>query len=183
MPAAGAAGGDRSGLPPSEEKGCNRVLIWIAGHRFLTEWTASMLLVDVNVLTYAYREEMPGHRSYLNWLRHCVESERPYGLSDLVLSGFVRVVTHPGIFSPPSPLKSALQFVNELRAQPNCVIVAPGPRHWEIFNRLCQAARATGNLVADAYLAALAIESGSELITADRDFARFPGLRWRHPLQ
>jgi hypothetical protein len=63
------------------------------------------------------------------------------------------------------------------------VPVTPGQRHWEIFTRLCTAVGARGNLVADAYFAALAIESGSELITTDRDFARFPGLRWRHPLE
>src|SRR5438477_407916 len=69
-----------------------------------------------------------------------------------------------------------------LRARPNCVPIAPGPRHWEVFTGLCRRAGARGNLVPDAYLAALAIESGSEWITADRGFARFPGLRWRHPL-
>lgn len=60
--------------------------------------------------------------------------------------------------------------------------MSPGERHWEIFTRLCRSARARGNLVPDAYLAALAIESGTEWITTDRDYARFPGLRWRHPL-
>jgi len=75
-----------------------------------------------------------------------------------------------------------LAFADALRSQPNAVIVAPGPRHWEIFDRLCRHVEARGNLVPDAYLAALAIESGSEWITAVRDFSRFPGLRWRHPL-
>lgn len=80
------------------------------------------------------------------------------------------------------PLDAALGYVEALRGQPNAVVVAPGSRHWEIFSHLSRAVRAKGNLVADAYLAALAIESGSEWITDDRDFARFPGLRWRHPL-
>lgn len=80
------------------------------------------------------------------------------------------------------PLDAALRFVEGLRAQPNAVVVTPGHRHWEIFSRLCREVEAKGNLVADAYLAALAIESGSELITTDRHFARFRGLRWRHPL-
>ncbi len=111
-----------------------------------------------------------------------LESYEPLGLSELVLSGFVRVATHPRVFSPPAPVERALDFVDALRAQPNAVIVAPGARHWAIFDRLCRAAAAKGNLVADAYLAALAIESGSEWITTDRDFSRFPGLRWRHPL-
>lgn len=111
-----------------------------------------------------------------------VGSDEPVGLSEFVLSGFVRVATHPRVFSPPAPIERALEFANALRAQPNAVVVSPGARHWEIFERLCLGAGAKGNLVADAYLAALAIESGSEWITTDRDFSRFPGLRWRHPL-
>jgi uncharacterized protein len=103
-------------------------------------------------------------------------------LSDLALSGFLRIVTHPAIYSPPTALREAVAFVENLRGQPNCAIISPGPRHWAIFVRLCQAASVTGNLVLDAYFAALAIESGSEWITADRDYARFPDLRWRHPL-
>jgi toxin-antitoxin system PIN domain toxin len=99
-----------------------------------------------------------------------------------VLSGCVRVATHPRIFSPPAPVDQALAFATALRAQPNAVVLNPGGRHWEIFERLCLAAGAKGNLVADAYLAALAIETGSEWITTDHDFSRFPGLRWRHPL-
>jgi toxin-antitoxin system PIN domain toxin len=79
-------------------------------------------------------------------------------------------------------LDRALAFADALRAQPNAVVVAPGDRHWGIFRQLCIGAGAKGNLVADAYLAALAIESGSEWITTDRDFSRFAGLRWRHPL-
>jgi toxin-antitoxin system PIN domain toxin len=103
-------------------------------------------------------------------------------VADLVLAGFLRVVTHPRVFATPSPLEDALDFVARLRAQPGCVVLAPGPRHWEVFTRLCRVAGAKGNLVPDAYLAALAIETGSEWITTDRDYARFAGLRWRHPL-
>ncbi len=76
----------------------------------------------------------------------------------------------------------ALDFVHELRGRPNRVEVRPGRRHWELFVALCQQVGAKGNLIADAYLAALALESGSEWVTTDRDYARFPGLRWRHPL-
>jgi toxin-antitoxin system PIN domain toxin len=111
-----------------------------------------------------------------------VGSDEPFGLSELVLSGFVRVVTHPLVFDPPAPTDRALAFADALRGQPNAVIVTPGPRHWEVFERLCLAAGAKGNLVPDAYLAALAIEHGCELVTTDSDFARFRGLRWRHPL-
>ena len=103
-------------------------------------------------------------------------------MADLVLSGFLRVVTHPRIFSDPTPIDLAMTFAEEIRGRPNCVGVNPGPRHWPIFAELCLKAGAKGNLVADAWLAAIAIESGSEWITTDRDYARFPGLRWRHPL-
>jgi toxin-antitoxin system PIN domain toxin len=142
-----------------------------------------MLLPDVNVLVYAYRSDSPDHRAFRRWLDQVLAADQAYGMADLVLAGFLRVVTHPRIFSPPSPLESALRFVDEIRGQPNCVTLAPGPRHWDIFIRLCRAANVKGNLLADAYLAALAIESGSEWVTTDRDFSRFPGLLWRHPLR
>lgn len=141
-----------------------------------------MILPDVNVLVYAFDNRSPEHTRIHDWLEETIESESNYGLSDLVLSGFLRVVTHPRIFIHPSSLDRALLFVSTIRDQPNCLRVAAGARHWDIFTRLCRDAQTKGNLVPDAYLAALAIESGSELITADRGFGRFPGLRWRHPL-
>ncbi len=104
-------------------------------------------------------------------------------MSDLVLSRFLRIATHRRIFDPPTPLDEALAFVETIRSAPSCVALAPGRSHWEIFTRLCRAVEARGGLVPDAYLAALAIESNSEWITTDRDFARFPGLRWRHPFE
>lgn len=134
------------------------------------------------MLVHAFHEGAPDHVRYRAWLTAAAESDEPMGVSDLVLSGFVRVVTHPRVLSPPAPVDRALAFGNALRNQPNAVAVAPGARHWEIFERLCLAVGAKGNLVPDAYLAALAIESGSEWITTDRDFSRFDGLRWRHPL-
>ncbi len=141
-----------------------------------------MILCDVNVLVYAYREEAPDHARYADWLRDTVASDEAHGVSDHVLSGFVRVVTHPRVFNAPAPIDDALAFARTLREQPNAVPVSPGERHWDIFERLCREAGAKGNLVPDAYLAAVAIEHGAELVTTDRDFARFPGLRWRHPL-
>lgn len=141
-----------------------------------------MILCDVNVLVYAYRTEAPEHVRYARWLREAIASEQAYGVSELVLSRFLRVVTHPRGMTTPAPMESALAFADELRQQPNAVHLSPGSRHWDVFARLCSEANATGNLVPDAYLAALAIEHGAELITTDRDFARFPGLRWRHPL-
>lgn len=142
-----------------------------------------MILLDVNVLVYAARTDAPRYDEHRRWLDSVVKAEAPFGLSELVLSGVVRILTNPRVFVNPMPLDAALAFVNGLRQQPNAVVIQPGPRHWELFSRLCRAVRARGNLVADAYLAALAIESGSEWIADDRDFARFPGLRWRHPLE
>lgn len=141
-----------------------------------------MLLCDVNVLVYAHREDAPDHEAYRAWLEDVINGAAAYGIVDLVLSGFLRVVTHPRVFRQPTPLTQALAFVEELRSQPNAVVVRPGPHHWEIFTRLCTAGGAKGNLIPDAYLAALAIESGSDWITTDRGFGRFPELRWRHPL-
>lgn len=141
-----------------------------------------MILVDVNVLVYAKRLDSHHHEEFRAWLEEIVHSETIFGISDVVLSGVVRILTHPRIFAEPTQLEEALQYVNELREQRGCVIVSPGERHWGIFTRLCKAVGARGNLVSDAFHAALAIESGAEWVTADRDYARFPGLRWRHPL-
>jgi toxin-antitoxin system PIN domain toxin len=142
-----------------------------------------MVLPDVNVLVYAHRADSPDHQEYRQWLQDLVNGDAAFGMADLVLSGFLRVVTHPRVFQDPSPLDSALEFVNQIRSRPGFVSVAPGDRHWDIFEGLCRTADARGNRVPDAYLAALAIEHGAEWVTTDRDFARFPGLRWRHPLR
>ena len=141
-----------------------------------------MILPDVNVLVYAHRTDVPDHVKYFDWLEELRSREEPFAVSDLVLVGFLRIVTHRRIFEKPTSFETARSFTEEIRSAPNCVLVRPGPRHWEIFVRLCKDAGAKGNLVPDAYLAALAIESGCEWITTDRDFSRFPGLRWRHPL-
>ena len=140
-----------------------------------------MLLIDVNVLVYAYREDAPDHTHFRDWLADLLESKKPFGVAELVLSGFLRITTHPKIFNPPSPLQDALSFVETLRAQPGYTAVAPGPRHWQIFLQLCKATSAVGNFIPDAYLAAIAIESAREWITTDRGFDRFPGLQWRRP--
>jgi toxin-antitoxin system PIN domain toxin len=142
-----------------------------------------LLLCDVNVLVYAHREDSTGHRRYREWLEALVNGEQAYAMSGLVLSGFMRVVTHPKVFERPSTLRDAIAFCAQLREQPGCVHVQPGPRHWDIFRRLCLEGSVRGNLVSDAYIAALAMESGCELVTTDRDFGRFEGLRWRPPFQ
>lgn len=141
-----------------------------------------MRLLDVNVLVYAFRVDAPEHPAYRDWLARLVGSDEAYAVSDHILSGFLRVVTHPRVFRTPTPLELALAFADAFRHGPNAVPVVPGGRHWGIFSRLCRDGAARGNLIPDAWLAALAIESGCELVTADRDFARFADLRWRHPL-
>lgn len=135
------------------------------------------------MLVYAHRGGTAEHEQIGMWLEEVANGSAPFGLSTLVLSGMLRVVTHPRVFADPSPLDTAMEFVEELRARPNCVEIAPGPRHWEIFANLCRDTGATGNEVPDAYHAALAIESGSEWITTDRGFARYEELNWRHPLE
>lgn len=140
-----------------------------------------MQLVDVNVLVYSHRKDAPDHERYRSWLETWLNADTAFGMSDLVLSGFIRVVTHPRVFNRRTPTDLALKFVNAIRSRPNRVPVSPGQNHWSLFIRLCERTGTKGNLVPDAYLAALAIESGSEWITTERDYSRFPGLRWRHP--
>ena len=97
------------------------------------------------------------------------------------MSGFLRIVTNPRVFDDPTPLDIALGEVERIRERPNYVPVRSGQRHFDIFTSLCREGNAKGNLVADAYLAALAIEHGCEWVSFDRDFARFPGLNWSKP--
>ena len=140
-----------------------------------------MVLPDVNILVAAYRSDAPAHARCRAWLEKTLGGDEAFAVAELALSGFLRVATHPRVFALPSPLDEAIQFVNIVRSQPHCVTISPGARHWKIFSRMCRDAEATGNLVPDAYFAALAIEHGCEWITLDRDFARFDGLRWRTP--
>jgi toxin-antitoxin system PIN domain toxin len=128
------------------------------------------------VLVYAHREDAPQHAFYRDWVADLVGAPEPFGVADLVLSGFLRIVTHSRVFTDPTPIDQAVVFCETLRSRPNAVVVAPGARHWRLFIDLCQGSAARGNLVPDAYFAALAIESGSTWATADRDYSRFPGL-------
>ena len=140
-----------------------------------------MVLLDVNVLVTAMREDAPRHREIKAYVEGLRRAPEPFGLSDLVLSGTVRILTHPRVFIPPTPSDDARAYVTALRATPNAVVVAPGPRHWELFVGLLEQSGAIGNLVSDAWHAALTIEHGCEWITDDSDYSRFPGLRWRRP--
>lgn len=141
-----------------------------------------MLLPDVNVLIYAHRPEAQNHAAYARWLTELATGREPFGLSELVAFGFFRVVTNRRAFLAPTPPALAMQFLDELMARPGCRLIRPGPQHFGIFRELCSKTAAAGAFVADVYHAALAIEHGCEWVTSDGDFARIPGLRWRHPL-
>ena len=140
-----------------------------------------MILPDVNVLIYAFRTDVPQHDVCGPWLKGVVTGDARFAISCLALSAVVRVTTSRRAFTQPSQLERVFPFCESLLAQPHCQIVEPGERHWEIFRRLCLETSTRGPRVTDAWFAALAIEWGCEWITLDRDFARFPGLKWQEP--
>lgn len=141
-----------------------------------------MIACDVNVLIYAYNDDEPRSAEYRGWLEQAVNGAEPFGLPSMVASGFLRIVTHPKVLARPLATDAALDMLDVLRTAPAVVALEPGRRHWSIFARLCRSISARGNAVPDAYLAALAIEHGCVWHSTDRGFARFPGLRSRHPL-
>jgi toxin-antitoxin system PIN domain toxin len=141
-----------------------------------------MDLPDINVLIYAHRKDSPEHLQYAAWLTSLANGAVPFALSSITLGGFLRIVTNAAIFRPATPMDEALAFCRHLITRPAASIIQPGERHWEIMVELIESAEIRGASVSDAYLAALAIEHGCELVTSDKGFARFPTLRWRHPL-
>lgn len=140
-----------------------------------------MILPDVNILVHAFRSDSSNHTICRSWLDSRVNGDARYGMAPPCLSGLIRITTDPKVFAMPSSLDEVIGFCDILPSPSNCVAIQPGDRHWEIFKRPCKEADARGNLVPDAWFAALAIESGCEWITLDRDYSRFPGLRWRVP--
>lgn len=140
-----------------------------------------MILPDVNILVHAFRTDTSDHALCRDWLEKVVNGPSLYGMAPQVLSGMIRVATHPKVFVRPSVIEETIEFCNLLLKQPHCTVIQPGEQHWSIFSRLCRESDARGNLVPDAWFAALAIESGCEWITLDRDYARFSGLRWSVP--
>ena len=135
----------------------------------------------MNVLIYAFRVDSADHSKYRTWLSDLVNGVAAYGMAPQVLASVIRICTHPRIFTQPSSLDEVLAFCNILLEAPNATLITPRERHWSIFQSLCARSKATGNLVPDAWCAALAIEAGCEWITTDGDFARFEGLHWRPP--
>lgn len=141
-----------------------------------------MLIADVKIFLSAYRADDPAHPSMHRWLTTCLEGGETFGISELVLSAFVRISTNRRILVGPATPEEAIAFCAVLRTAPSARIVAPGQRHWDIFADLVRDTHATANIVPDAYLAALAIEHGATLVTRDRGLRRFPGLRTLDPL-
>jgi uncharacterized protein len=140
-----------------------------------------MFLPDVNVLIYAFRRGVLQHAVCRAWLDAVILGNERFGVSPLALAAVVRVTTNRRAYADPSPFDDAFGFCEDLLGQPHCQIVEPRERHWDIFKRLCVETDTRGPRVTDAWYAALAIESGCEWITLDRDYARFPGLRWSAP--
>jgi hypothetical protein len=136
-------------------------------------------LPDVNILVYAHRSEMEQHAVCLKWLEDKLNGDEKFAISELVLSGFLRLVTNHKIFKTPSSFNDAIKFINDMIESENCVIVRPSLRHWGIFTELCQTIDAKGNDIPDTYFAALAIESNCVWVSMDKDFKRFQGLEWR----
>lgn len=141
-----------------------------------------MIALDTNILLHARREELPHHAAARALVQQLAEGEEPWALPWPCVYEFLRVVTHLRVFDPPTDLDVALQDLGSLLASPSLVLLGEGTTHRAHMTRMIEAGRASGNLAHDAHIAALAIEHGvSELLTLDRDFARFPGLRTRNP--
>lgn len=141
-----------------------------------------MILPDVNVLVYAYRREAEGHDAYAAWLNAMVAGQDELALVDHCLTGFLRIVTNPRILTDPAPASDAFRFVDGLRVARRGRTVAATTATWDVLAKnVSQDRGIRGNLVPDAYLAALAISHGCRLATADRGFARYPGLDFFDP--
>lgn len=143
-----------------------------------------MILPDVNVLVYAFRREAERHQDYAAWLAEVVAGSDEIALHDPVLIGCVRIVTNPRMVTTPAPVSLALDFIGRIRNARRARWLPAGSRSWNRFEALAQGDRGIGgNLVPDAHLAAVALTHGCRLATADRGFARYPGLTWFDPVE
>jgi toxin-antitoxin system PIN domain toxin len=141
-----------------------------------------VILADVNVLVYAFRLEASRHQVYAEWLTNIANGADELALHSIPLAGFLRIVTNARIFERPSPTPLALDFVQRLVAAPRSRWIAAPDATWAHFDALARNDPAiSGNLVPDALMAALALAHGCRLATADRGFARYPGLAWFDP--
>jgi toxin-antitoxin system PIN domain toxin len=142
-----------------------------------------VILPDVNLLVHAYNTESRVHAPARAWWEDVLGDPAPVGLSWSVTLAYIRIATHPKILGNPLPASTACAHVEAWLAQPQVTLVHPGDRHADVLFGLLRRLGTAGNLTSDAHLAALAIEHQAELNSTDADFARFPGLRWRNPLE
>lgn len=141
-----------------------------------------MIVLDANLLIYSYNSGSAVHRQARAWLETTLSSSEIVGLPWQVISAFLRVMTNPRLPSERFSLTQGAQIVDLWLARPNVQTLTAGDHYWPLFRRMVVEGQAAGALVSDAEIAALTIEYGGVLYTADRDFARFPGLRWMNPL-
>ena len=142
-----------------------------------------MILVDTNILIYAHNPAATLFARARAWWDEQLSGTAPVCLDWVIIGAFIRIATHPSIYQPPATTRDAIDRVDRWLVQPCVRVLTPTERHWEVFNRLLVEGQATGNLVTDAHIAALAIEYGCELQSTDADFARFPSVKWRNPLK
>ena len=142
-----------------------------------------MILVDTNLLLYAYDVSSEHHEAARRWVERAFSGPDPAALAWVTLLAFLRISTNLRVYDAPLSIGEAVEIIGEWLSRPTVTIVEPGERHWTILSSLLTAGQARGPLVMDAYLAALAIEHGLTLCTNDRDFTRFPNLRWLNPLE
>jgi hypothetical protein len=141
-----------------------------------------VIVLDVNILLYAYDSISPHHAKARAWVERALSSEEPVGLPWQTAAAFLRIATNPRIPGERLTLKEAVRVIDQWFEQPNVLLLAPGDGHWSLFRQMAIEGQARGPLITGAQLAALTIEYGGILHTTDRDFARFPGLRWTNPL-
>jgi len=141
-----------------------------------------VIVLDANILLYAYDGESSHHSKARAWVERVFSGPALVGLSWQTVSAFLRIITNPRLPGERFLLQEAVEVVDGWRNQPNVRLLSPGEDHWMLFRQMIVEGQAAGALVSDAHLAALTIEYGGVLHTTDRDFARFPGLRWTNPL-
>lgn len=141
-----------------------------------------MILVDANLLLYAYHPRAEQHERSRAWLEAALIGSDLVRFAWVTLWAFLRIATNPRVFDHPLSTAEATAAISSWLAQPAAAILEPADRHWEILCGLTQDGQAAGPLVMDAVLAAIAIEHGALLCSTDRDFSRFPGLKWTNPL-
>lgn len=141
-----------------------------------------MILVDANILLYAYNTKAEQHGRSSAWLEEVLSGSDLVRFAWLTLWAFLRIATSPRVFDRPLSASEAEAAISSWLAQPVAGIVEPGERHWEILGALMRDGQTVGPLVMDAVLAAIALEHGATVYTTDRDFSRFSGLKWTNPL-